>query len=279
MVRAEIAMQALPNQGRKTMRSILVQAGRDKGMTARLDTAMDLARLHKSHITLAIDTPINQFVSVDPYGGTFVAREALDAAIAADDALADAFAGRLAADDVPFDVVQFETQPLEAMISAARLADLAIVSRDCGYAGDFAVEARCPVLVLQPHQALPLPLGKACIAWDGSDQAAIALRGCVPLLDECPDVHVLTVITEAPQGFPPADALRYLARHGIKAELHELAKGPSIEETLAAEVARLGASVLVMGAFGHSRLREFVFGGVSRYFLEDKVGPALLMAH
>lgn len=261
------------------MRSILVQAGRDKGMTARLDTAMDLARIHNAHLTLAIDTPIAQYVTVDPYGGTFVAREALDAALAADDALAEAFAGRLAKDDVPFDVVQFETQPLEAMMAGARLADLAVVSRDCGYAGDLAVEARCPVLVLPQGQALPLPLATACIAWDGSDEAAMALRGCVALLDEGTDVHLLTVLTDAPQGFPPTDALRYLARHGIKAELHELTKAGSVEETLLSAVSRLGGQVLVMGAFGHSRVREFLFGGVTRYFLEEPSAPPLLMAH
>lgn len=261
------------------MRSILVQGGRDKGMSARLDTAMDLARIHNSHLTVAIDTPIGQFVTVDPYGGTFVARDALDAALAADDALALAFAGRLSKDDVPFDVVQYETMPLEAMIVAARLSDLAVVTRDCGYAGDLAVEARCPVLVLPCDSALPLPLAIACIAWDGSDQAAMALRSCVPLLDEGTDVHLLTVLTDAPQGFPPTDALQYLARHGIKAELHELTKAATVEETLLAEVNRLGGQVLVMGAFGHSRLREFMFGGVSRYFLDEASAPALLMAH
>jgi nucleotide-binding universal stress UspA family protein len=261
------------------MRSILVQGGRDKGMSARLDTAMDLARIHNSHLTVAIDTPIGQFVTVDPYGGTFVARDALDAALAADDALAQAFAGRLSKDDVPFDVVQYETMPLEAMIVAARLSDLAVVTRDCGYAGDLAVEARCPVLVLPCDSALPLPLAIACIAWDGSDQAAMALRSCVPLLDEGTDVHLLTVLTDAPQGFPPTDALQYLARYGIKAELHELTKAATVEETLLTEVNRLGGQVLVMGAFGHSRLREFMFGGVSRYFLDEASAPALLMAH
>ena len=261
------------------MRSILVQGGRDKGMSARLDTAMDLARIHNSHLTVAIDTPIGQFVTVDPYGGTFVARDALDAALAADDALAQAFAGRLGKDDVPFDVAQYETMPLEAMIVAARLSDLAVVTRDCGYAGDLAVEARCPVLVLPCDSALPLPLAIACIAWDGSDQAAMALRSCVPLLDEGTDVHLLTVLTDAPQGFPPTDALQYLARHGIKAELHELTKAATVEETLLTEVNRLGGQVLVMGAFGHSRLREFMFGGVSRYFLDEASAPALLMAH
>ncbi|WP_309752230.1 universal stress protein [Novosphingobium sp.] len=261
------------------MRSILVQGGRDTGMAARLDTAMDLARIHNAHLTLAIDTPIGQFVTVDPYGGSYVAREALDAALAADDALAAAFAGRLANDDVPFDVMQFETLPLEAMISAAKLADLAVISRDCGYAGDLAVAARCPVLVLWPDQPLALPLSTACIAWDGSDQAAMALRGCVALLDEGTDVHLLTVLTDAPQAFPATEALHYLARHGIKAELHELAKAASIEETLLTEVTRLGGQVLVMGAFGHSRLREFMFGGVTRYFLDEASAPALLMAH
>lgn len=261
------------------MRSILVQGGRDKGMAARLDTAMDLARTHEGHVTIAIDTPVDRFVTVDPYGGTYVAREALDAAIAADDALAAAFAGRLAADDVPFDVVQFETQPLEAMIAAARLADIAVVSRSCGYAGDLAVEAKCPVLVLSTDQRMALPLKSACIAWDGSDEAAMALRSSVGLLWGCQNVHVLTVVTDKPQGFPPTDALRYLSRHDIKAELHELGKLGSIEETLAAAVSTLGGELLIMGAFGHSRLREFMFGGVSRYFLEDEAGPALLMAH
>jgi nucleotide-binding universal stress UspA family protein len=261
------------------MRSILVQAGRDPGMAARLDTAMDIARRNEGHLTLVIDTPVNQFVTVDPYGGSYVAREALESALAADDALAAAFAGRLANDDVPFDVAQFETLPLDAMLAAARLADVAVVSRTCGYAGDLAVAARCPVLVLTDAAPLRLPLTSACIAWDGGDQAAAALRGSINLLDGCPNVHVLTVTSEAAEGFPPTDALRYLSRHDLKAELHELAKDGSVEETLARETSRLGAQLLVLGAYGHSRMREFLFGGVTRYFLEEQASPALLLAH
>lgn len=63
------------------MRSILVQAGRDPGMTARLDTAMNLARAFEGHVTLLLDTPIDRYVTVDPYGGTYVAREALESAL------------------------------------------------------------------------------------------------------------------------------------------------------------------------------------------------------
>ncbi len=261
------------------MRSILVQAGRDAGMAARLDTAMDIARATSGHVTLLIDTPIDRFVTTDPYGGTYVAREALEAALADDDALAEAFAGRLANDDVPFDVVHYEYQPVDAMAGAARLADVAIVSRNCGYAGDLAIAARCPVLVLPEGEPLKLPLASACIAWDGGDEAAHALRGAVPLLRECGSLHVLTVSTEKAEGFPPTDALRYLSRHGLKAELHELERGDSVEETLAAAVTRLGAGLLVMGAYGHSRVRELLFGGVTRYFLEDATGVPLLLAH
>ncbi|MFM2301647.1 MAG: hypothetical protein RLZZ84_1383 [Pseudomonadota bacterium] len=261
------------------MRSILVQTGRDPGMTARLDTAMAIARAHNGHVTLLIDTPIDRFVTTDPYGGTYVAREALEAALQDDDALAKAFAGRLQNDDVPFDVAQFETQPLDAMASAARLADLCVVSSDCGYAGDLALATRSPVLVLGTRAECTMPLRAACIAWDGSDEAAHALRGAVPLLAGCGAVHVLTVLTEQAEGFPPTDALRYLSRHGISAELHELQRGPSVEETLAREVARLGTEILVLGAYSHSRVREFLFGGVTRYFLENPAAPALLLAH
>ncbi len=261
------------------MRSILVQVGHDAGMSARLATAMDLARTHDGHVTLLIDTPMDRFVTVDPYGGTFVAREALDAALAEDDAMAAAFAARLERDDVPFDVVKFETRPLDALAAAARLADVVIVSRSCGFAGDLAIIARCPVLVLPDNTALAIPLQTACIAWDGSDEAALALRLAVPLLWGCGTVHVLTVLTGRPQSFPPTDAQRYLSRHGIKTNLIELERGTSVEESLAAKAHALGAQLLVMGAYGHGRIREFLLGGVSRYFLDDCAAPPLFLAH
>ena len=92
-------------------------------------------------------------------------------------------------------------------------------------------------------------------------------------------VSVLTVAEQTSAAFPATAALRYLARHGIEAELVELTRLDSVEETLAIEVARQGAQLLVMGAYSHSRMRELLFGGVTRYLLEQDDGPALLMAH
>lgn len=260
------------------MRSILVQVGHDRHNSVRIDTAMAVARAGSGHVTLLIDTPIDPYVTTNPYGGTYVAREALEAAIAADDALGRALEGRLSHSDVPFDVCKMEGPPLDAMLAAAKLADLIVISRDCGFAGDLAIEADCPVLALG-DAPLAVPITTACIAWDGGMQCARALRSAAPLLAACREVHVLTVNDGASSEFPATAPLRYLAGHGIKAELTELAKGKSVEATLAAEVERLGASLLVMGAYSHTRLRELVFGGVTRHFLGLATGPALLLAH
>lgn len=261
------------------MRSILVQGGRDADMGHRLDTAMDIARLGGGHLTVLVDTPVDQFVSVDPYGGAILAREALEAALKADDALAAALGDRLERDDVPFDVAQSELPRLEALARGADLADLAVISRSSGLAGDLALAASCPVLALPDGAALRLPLGTACIAWDGGSEAARALKAAVPLLAQAGTVRVITVLVNEPKGFPPTEALRYLSRHGIKAELTELVCDNSVEETIAAELARVQAGLLVMGAYSHSRLREMLFGGVTRFFLDELTAPPLLLAN
>jgi nucleotide-binding universal stress UspA family protein len=260
------------------MRSILVNADRRAGMEARLETALTLARTNKGHVTLLVDTPVARYVAMDPMGGSYVASDALKQAMADDDAAAARLEAQLSREDVPFDVIRSEAEPTEALAKAARLADLVVVSRSGGLAGDLALMTRTPVLALADSGVLPSPLASACIAWDGGDEAACALRHAVPLLAGCPSINVITV-AEKPGGFPPTDALRYLSRHGLKAELVELARRGSTEETLDVGVAQTGAQVLVMGAYGHSRVREYLFGGVTRYFLDKQDGPALLLAH
>lgn len=260
------------------MRSILVYADRGPGMAARLDTALSLARATAGHVSVLVDTPVTRFVAMDPMGGSFVASDALKQALADDDANAEEIAAHLKAGDVPFDVIRSEAEPVDALATAARLADLVVLSRSGGLAGELALVSRTPVLALTDDRALTFPLAKASVAWDGGDEAALALRNAIPLLAACGSVDVMTVL-EKPGGFPATDALRYLSRHGVTAELKELTRRGSTEETLAAAVAQAGAQLLVMGAYGHSRMREFLFGGVTQYFLEEAKGPALLMAH
>lgn len=260
------------------MRSILVFADRGAAMAGRLETALGLARAGSGHVTVVVDTPVTRYISMDPMGGSYVASDALREALEKDDSFAAEIEAQLARDDVAFDILRCEDEPVDALAAAARLADVVVVSRGCPFAGQLALTARTPVLVVPQQAPLKAPLANACIAWDGGDESAVAMRSAITLLSAAEQVHVLTVEEKA-GGFPATEALRYLSRHGIKAELHELPRQASIEETLARGVSSVSGDLLVMGAFGHSRMREYLFGGVTRYFLESDAAPALLLAH
>ena len=260
------------------MRSILVFADRSPAMTARLDSAMALARVADGHVTVVVDTPVSRFMSVDAMGGSFVATDAIREALENDDAYAAEIAARLQRDDVPFDVLRCEDEPVDALADAARLSDVIVLSKGCEFAGELTLATRCPVLLVPLDQPVPMPLERVCIGWDGGNESAGALRSALPLLVRASQVVLLTV-TEKVGGFPSTDALQYLSRHGVKAEFQEVQRAGSTEESLAAAVARVQGQLLVMGAYGRSRMREYLFGGVTRHFLADENGPALLLAH
>ncbi len=260
------------------MRSILVHADRGGSSAAMIESGLSLARMTGGHLSVVVDTPVARYIAMDPLGGAYVASAAMQQALEDDDAHAAAIESRLTGQDVSFNVIRSETDPIDALGSAARLADVIIVSKAGNIAGELALNARTPVLVVPGGTTLTLPLDCICIAWDGGNEAALALRMCVPLLAGGGTVHVLTV-SEKAGGFPATGAMSYLSRHGIKAELTELVRAGSVAETLAAAVDGLGGQLLVMGAYGKSRMREFIFGGVTNHFLANPNGPALLLAH
>lgn len=260
------------------MRSILVYADRSDEMTARLETALSLARTTRGHVSALIDTPVARFMAMDAMGGGYLAADAVRDAVERDDAFAKELAEHLGREDVPFSILRGEEEPVESLAEASLLADVVVLSRDCEFAGQLAVTGRVPVLLVSADKPLATPVESVAIGWDGTQEAAAAIRSALPLLRLANTVTLLTV-GEKSGALPVLDAAEYLSRHGVKADVLPLERVGSIEETLAAAVARLNAGLLVMGAFGHSRLREFLIGGVTRYFLELEGGPALLLAH
>ncbi len=270
------------------MRSILVYADHGPAMQARLETALSLARMTSGHVSVMVDTPIARYTTIDPLGGSFIAADAIRETMARDDAYADEIEARLAREDVAYDVIRCEDEPVAALADCARLADVVVLSRDCDFAGSLALSTRCPILLVpgpgiggaghdQAVSGTRLPIARACIAWDGGNEAAAALRASVPLLGGA-EVQVLTV-HEKQGGFPSTEALRYLSRHGINAEFLEVERVGSTEQSLAAAVKELEVDLLVLGAYGRSRMREYLFGGVTRHFLGNDVGPPLFLAH
>lgn len=260
------------------MRSILVDARPGPAGRVRIQTALSLAREFNGHVRLVVDTPVDRFVAIDGMGGSLISAEALRAAMSEDDAFAAQIEGQLAREDVCCDVVRAESEPIEALATAALLADVVVVSRADPIAGDLPLATGCPVLAVNDDRPVIFPLNKAVVAWDGGGCAANALRASVPLLAAAGEVTVLVVDADT-SPYPATDIASYLSRHGICAELKPVQRSGPVGATLTRELTAIAPDLLVMGAYGHGRLREFLFGGVTAHFLETPLAPALFMAH
>lgn len=168
----------------------------------------------------------------------------------------------------------------------ARTHDVCLVPLAGGLDGQVEIamaamfESGRPVLVFRPSSPPISPrLNRIVVAWDGSRCAARALADAMPLLSLAAEVQVLSILREKP-GLAPgatADVTRHLRSHGIEAKGVEIdGGGKLIESSLGAYVRETKPDLMVMGAYGHSRLREFVLGGATEYILEELPVPVLL---
>ncbi len=137
-----------------------------------------------------------------------------------------------------------------------------------------AVEQR-PVIVPRPGLD---PVGHVVLAWDGGKEAARAARTALPLLQRAKAVSILTVDAAMARDFDPAELQAFLAKRAVEAEVR-LVSGPGEPALQLLKAAQdMGAGLLVAGAYGHARLREFIFGGATRTFLNAEA-PALFLSH
>jgi nucleotide-binding universal stress UspA family protein len=137
-----------------------------------------------------------------------------------------------------------------------------------------------PVVVVPYIQKGGLKLDRAMVGWDGSRSAARAVGDAMPILERAGTVE-LVMVTERgkSQEIPGADMAQHLARHGLEVEVKQIvAPDAKPADVMLSHAADSGADFMVMGGFGHSRLREFVLGGVTRSVLDTMTIPTL-MAH
>ena len=136
-----------------------------------------------------------------------------------------------------------------------------------------------PVLVVPYIQKDGLKLGKVLVGWDGSRAAARAVGDALPFLARAESVELLIVAGERGKGdeIPGADIGQHLARHELKVDVKRIvATDTDVANTILSYVADSGADLIVMGGYGHSRLREFILGGVTRGILEAMTVPTLM---
>ncbi|HEY6832454.1 MAG TPA: universal stress protein [Pseudolabrys sp.] len=142
-------------------------------------------------------------------------------------------------------------------------------------------ESGRPVLFVPYIQKTGLKLDRVIVCWDGGRAAARAIGDAMPFLHKANQVEVVTIATGRPKSdeVPGADLGQHLARHGLKVEVKRITS-PDIDvpSTILSYAADSSADMIVMGGYGHSRLREFVLGGATRGLLESMTVP-VLMSH
>lgn len=259
------------------MRSILCPIDASQSLDDRVETALALARAVDGHVTFQIATPFAQMAVWEPFGGASISAAAIAEVRETDEKLRHDMEARLSHQDVAYDVDVVDAGRIEGMAGAARFADVIIASLDDPLVEELALGARSPVLAIPRGAPMLVFDGPVLLAWDGGHEAANALRAAIPLLRLASVVHLVTV-REKGDDFPAGDAARYLSRHGIHAEVHEEEVNGSVAFTITETARRVGAGMVVMGVYGHSRLRELLMGGVSRTLLDRSVLP-LLLAH
>lgn len=268
------------------MKNILVLIHDDAGQEARLQAGLDLTRLVSGYMTcLDVTIPPPAIMAgdfVDGQGMSLLLQEERTR----EKANRETLERRLAVEDVAWDWIDATGDLANCLGRAAGLADMIVVNRRLdGYpvpdmrsvAADLFVKADRPVLAV-PDTLRHLAVDHALVLWDGSPCAVSALRAALPLLK----LSTSVVLFEAGDGSvrtPAEDAVAYLARECIAAQIHRKPARRFEASDLILEEARSGShDFIVMGGFGHLRFVEGLFGGVSRAMLTHSPLP-LLMAH
>ena len=270
------------------MKNLLLHIHDDDDLPNRLALAVDLARQMGSHVSCVQVTPVEAYAT-DPYGGMLGMAQVIDNIHDQDKALRLATEAQLQGAGVAWDWHNFDGNVVERLIERSLLADMMIVSQPTNMVrrsrrqpmaivGDLVIHAPCPVLMV-PHGCVGMNLaGPVMVAWNGSAEAAHAMRLGLPLLRRASAVHLVEVGDDE-QGLSVQDARNWLGRHEIAADVHEWpAKGRRISVALQHAASELSANYLLMGAYGHSRLRETILGGVTKELIAA-AGLPMLMVH
>ena len=140
-------------------------------------------------------------------------------------------------------------------------------------------ESGRPMIMVPYIQKAPFKTDNVMICWDGSRTAARAVADAIPIIRKSGRVEIVIVASDRGKQdeIEGADIGQHLARHGLKVDVHRISGGNiDVGDALLSHAADSGADFMVMGGYGHSRLREFVLGGVTRSIFESMTLPVLL---
>jgi nucleotide-binding universal stress UspA family protein len=254
----------------------------------RLAFATGLGTLFDAHVTGLL---------VNELPDTILAADATMAPVLAElieegKARARQAAARLEADfertGVAHELRQLDVYPYEIgtkLAEEVRLCDLVVATRPYGdRAKQHHIEETVlfssgrPCVFVPPGHAVAPTLETVLVAWKNTREAALALAGAMPILQKARAVTVAIVeehAAEEDREAPEADIATYLGRHGVRCDVRLLDGWTDAGAAILADAVTVDADLIVMGAYGHSRLRERVFGGATRHVLAHAPIPVL----
>lgn len=279
-------------------RTILVHLDHGERSPVRAAVAAQWARWHEAHLVGLIPTGLVDGIipaDVIPSGATdFIAESAEYLRRRAEGISADFKAAVAAAAPLSQEVRLVDSDTGEAISRHGRTSDLVVVGQSDDAAANDTIarglpdiallETGRPVLVVPSSGRFDALPRRALVAWNGSREAAVAMRAALPALRQCAEV-LLVSHHHAQSGLDAETASRhllldetrrFLERHGIRAETQCDSTTLDVEDALLDRAADLGADLLVMGGYGHSRLRERLLGGVTRQILREMNLPVLI---
>jgi nucleotide-binding universal stress UspA family protein len=257
------------------MISVLLNIAPDDGNESRVQAALALVGAHGGHITCVqtlgviasgpdptAPTEAEGLVEIEEVAHEFqqTVEAALDGAGAS------------------WTWLRFYGDPATILIERSRFADVVVMSAADSFppVSSVALHSRAPVLAVQLRNPHFVPERPALVAWNGSDPAANAVRGAMPLLEAMQPVHLLSVDDDGSER-PASLVQEYLVEHEIESEVHWRASdGRPAADAILDHAEELGSGIIVAGAFGHNRLREMLLGSATRTLLEKSSRPLLL---
>ncbi len=276
-------------------RSLLTVATSAEGLMAPVTAAAQIALRADAHLdALALGVDRTEVGYSYVGSGAVIIAAAMDRAgedaRTAETALNAALAAQPPGLRVAVETAVTQLGALTEVVSArARYADLVVLPRPYGKGRGVEDEAvieaalfdgMAPVLVVpDTGMASPDPR-RIIVAWNQSREALVAARRAMPFLKRAETVSIVVIDPPAhgaERSDPGGLLCQFLVRHGVRAEVTVLAKTlPRVSDVLTRHLRDVNADLLVMGAYGHSRLREAILGGATRDLLEAAEVPVLL---
>jgi nucleotide-binding universal stress UspA family protein len=266
-----------------SIKDIIVYVDNDANCENRLESATSLCK--------ALDARLNglyllQKISIPAYAGAYVPVEVFEANDEQTEKLHDQAKAVFSAKSEAVDIIS-EFNAVEGDVGASinrysRYADLLLVPQRKNDRFDFnpyyqlsdiLLGAACPVLMLPDSKPPALPPESVLLAWNGERECARALKAAMPLLSQVKKIDIVSVNREDDEA---KEIASHLNRHGFETEIHSVENGHFDSGGLLLNKAtELGSQMLIMGAYGHSRIRELMLGGTTMHVLEHTDLPVL----